>query len=669
MDSPGTAGARGHGAFDLAGFIAGLDAIFAAHEGPTRAAPYMLEALAAAEALGDDGARLSILNELLGLYRSTGRHDKGAEVAVQAISLADKMGLAGTDAYATTLLNVATAHRAAGRYPEALDAYGRALDMARATMGPADRRLAALHNNLALLRGETGDAEGSHAELIAALAILEATSVDPGADLDVATTLTNLSLVCHDLGRGDEAATHAERSLAIFGRGGHQNDAHYAAAVAGQAEASFRMGRIADAVTLYRTALGIVAECYGEGSDAYAITAENLAEAELAAAASVQVPHGHVTYPDGTQTASHGDVTYPAPPAPNPAPAPAPAPGEPPTAEPPLSGLALAREYWEAHGKPLLAERYPEYRGRIAAGLIGHGSECYGFDDATSRDHDFGPGFCLWLTAEDHAAIGERLQRDYEALPRVFRGVGPRIETRRASGEGRRVGVFEVGAFFDGLTGLQAAPPAGRPHEWLMLEEATLAAATSGAVFADPLGALSGTRDGFRRMPGDVRLALIARRLGMMAQAGQYNVPRMLDRGDGEAAWLAAAEFIGAAASVVFLLNGPATVGYLPYYKWRFAALRELGARPVSRLPGVHRDLATVQRLASAACFGGAGFGEGGKGSAPARVALAAAIEKACVDVATELRAQDLTESADPFLEAHRTEVQSRIGDAWLRGL
>ena len=655
MDSPGTPGARGAGAFDIEGFLAGLDGIFAAHEGPTRAAPFMLDALAAAEALGDHGARLSILNELLGLYRSTGRHDDGAAIAEQAIALADEMGLEGTDAYATTLINVGTAHRAAGRYPEALEAYGRALATARATMGKTDRRLAALHNNLALLRGETGDAEGSHAELMAALAILDSTSVDPGADLDVATTLTNLSLVCHDLGRGPEAATHAARSLAIFARGGHHNDAHYAAAVAGHAEASFRMGRIADAVALYGTALAIVAECYGEGSDAYAITAENLVEAELAAAEA--------------GVASAPVASAPVAPAPVQPRAADLAPADLAPADPALSGLALAREYWEAHGKPLLAERYPEYRGRIAAGLIGHGSECYGFDDATSRDHDFGPGFCLWLTAEDHAAIGERLQADYEALPRVFRGVGPRLETRRASGQGRRVGVFEVGAFFEGVTGLRAAPPADRPHEWLMLEEATLAAATNGAVFADPHGALSGTRDGFRRMPGDVRLALIGRRLGMMAQAGQYNVPRMLDRGDGEAAWLAAAEFIGAAASVVFLLNGPTTVGYLPYYKWRFAALRELGARPASRLHGVHRDLADVQRLASAACFGGAGFGEGGKGAAPARAALAVAIERACADVANELRAQGLTESVDPFLEAHRTEVQSRIGDAWLRGL
>ena len=666
MEAPAAAASNGGaGVFDLAAFLAELDAIFAAHDGPTRAEPFMRNALDQAEQWGDDGARLSILNEMLGLYRSLGRHDAGAAVAESVIALADTMGLAGTDAYATTLINVATAHRAAGRHDAALDAYGRALATAKSTMGPRDRRLAALHNNVSILFSERGDKALAHDELAAALAILEASSVDPGADLDIATTLTNLSLVCHDLGRGDDASAHAQRSLEIFRRGGHENDAHYAAALAGHAEASFRMGRHDDAVALYGTALGIVAQNYGESSDAYAVTAENLAQAERAAAQAPSaqptdaISHGAATHPVVAQAASQGAVT---PPDREEAAEP-----DPPASA--LNGLELARAYWEEHGEPMIAARYPEYRGRIAAGLMGHGSECYGFDDATSRDHDFGPGICLWLTAADHAAIGESLQADYDALPQVFRGVGPRRETARASGQGRRVGVFEIGAFFEGLTGLSAAPPADRPHEWLMLDESTLAAATNGTVFSDPVGALSGVRDGFRRMPDDVRLALIGRRLGMMAQAGQYNVPRMLDRGDGEAAWLAVGEFVGAAASVVFLLNRPTVVGYLPYYKWQFAALRRLSARTVSRLSGVHGDLTEALRLASAASLGGAGFGEGGKGSAPARSALASAIERVCAAVAAEVRAQGLSTSKEPFLERQREAVQSRIGDEWLRGL
>lgn len=85
-----------------------------------------------------------------------------------------------------------------------------------------------------------------------------------------------------------------------------------------------------------------------------------------------------------------------------------------------ISGLALSRAFWNDLGKPLLAGAYSAYQGRIAAGLVGYGSECFGFDDELSRDHDFAPRFCLWLTDEDYDAIGEQLQADYDALSRDF---------------------------------------------------------------------------------------------------------------------------------------------------------------------------------------------------------------------------------------------------------
>jgi len=99
----------------------------------------------------------------------------------------------------------------------------------------------------------------------------------------------------------------------------------------------------------------------------------------------------------------------------------------------------------------MIAERYPEYRGRVAAGLVGHGPERYGVDDALSCDRDFGPGFCLWLTAEDHAAIGERPQADYDALPTEFRGAD------------RRVGVLGLADFYTRPTGSPRAPAPDRP--------------------------------------------------------------------------------------------------------------------------------------------------------------------------------------------------------------
>ena len=671
--------------FDAEAFLKGLDAIFEAHEGATKAEPYLLQAMDDAENAGDDAGLLTVLNETMGFYRSQGRHEDNQWIVQRSIELALRMRLEGTEAWTTTLINAATSMRAAGRYDQAEDLYHQAIDSAKATLSPTDRRMAALHNNLSMLYSETGRPEQALHELEAALQVLEAASVDPSNDIDIAATHTNIALILLELpaderhtgpsgetehagalsnrmttpatspgsptdhstpaaARLDEAMRHARQSLDIYRTAGQEHAGHYASALAGYAQVCLAAGHADEAVRRYRQALAVIEENYSRDNDYYRITAANLVQAQEKAAESEL--SGVIATP-GTATpdtaASSGTVP----------------PGNTPTRT--ISGLKLARAYWNEYGKPLIAERYSEYRGRIAAGLVGHGSECYGFDDELSHDHDFGPGFCLWLTDEDYAAIGERLQADYESLPDTFMGFGPKSQTARAQGAGRRVGVFRIGDFFESITGYRQAPPADRPHEWLILDEPTLAAATNGEVFADPLGAFSKTCQGFKLMPEDVRLSLISRRLGMIAQAGQYNLPRMLQRGDGAAAWCAINEFAEAVASLVFLINTPVSAGYMPYYKWRFAALRRLSRRMAARLPDACAQLEDVLRLASAACFGGVGFGEGGKGAAPAAKQVVSIVESICAEIVAELGREGLTDSDETFLEWQRPYVEEHI--------
>ena len=65
-----------------------------------------------------------------------------------------------------------------------------------------------------------------------------------------------------------------------------------------------------------------------------------------------------------------------------------------------MQGLELAKRYYEEVGRPMLERDFPELLPRLAAGLVGEGSECLGFDDAISQDHDFGAGFCLWFSGK-----------------------------------------------------------------------------------------------------------------------------------------------------------------------------------------------------------------------------------------------------------------------------
>ena len=62
-----------------------------------------------------------------------------------------------------------------------------------------------------------------------------------------------------------------------------------------------------------------------------------------------------------------------------------------------MKGLELSKRYYEEYGQAMIQRHFRQYEERIAAGLVGMGSECFGFDDEISRDHDWGPAFCIWL--------------------------------------------------------------------------------------------------------------------------------------------------------------------------------------------------------------------------------------------------------------------------------
>ena len=677
--------------FDTQQFLNGLDAIFDRHAAATEAGPYLEQAMVDAENAGDEAGLLTVLNETMGFYRSQGRHKENQWIVQRALELAARMGLTtGTsEAWATTLINCATSMRAAKQYDQAEDLYHQAQSVCRHSLAPTDRRLAALHNNLSMLYSETNRPDKAELELREALRIIEASSVNPDADIDVASSHTNLALTLLTEHKLEDAHWHAAKALEIYRTGHLEHSAHYASALAGFAQVCFAERRYADAVTGYRHALAVIEESYGKDTDYWRITADNLRQAEEAAAqAGVTVDNAGVAGDAGALPQSGSRLSN----SPAQDKTGANAASSPSTVSVstgsagaaeavsacPVSGLKLARAFWTQMGKPMIAAKYPQYAGRIAAGLVGHGSECYGFDDAYSQDHDFGPRFCLWLTDEDYAAIGEQLEADYEALPRKFSvdaqghvtfeaharsdasgafpsaGAGSPV-TPRAQGANRRDGVFRIGDFFESITGYRTAPAQTAPHEWLMLQESTLAAATNGEVFADPTGLFSKTRQGFKNMPDDVRLALISKRLGMIAQAGQYNLPRSLKRGDGAAAWLSIHEFVQATASLVFLVNVPMVVGYMPYYKWQFAALRKLSGSMFALLPNVG------EQLSSAACYGGAGFGEGGKGAAPAIEKINDIVEQIAVDIVKELKREHLTTSGETFLEWQRPYVEDHI--------
>ncbi len=301
-----------------------------------------------------------------------------------------------------------------------------------------------------------------------------------------------------------------------------------------------------------------------------------------------------------------------------------------------MKGLALAEDYYREVGRPMIRERFADGEDRLAVGLAGPGSECFGFDDEISRDHDWGPAFCLWLTDDDYLRIGGRLQQAYLGLPPTFMGFGPR---QASAGEEWRVGVGRTADFFRRFTGLDRPPET--LQEWLRIPEPNLATCTNGKVFCDPLGDFTRWRQALLGCyPEDVRLKKIASLCIAIAQTGQYNFARSMRRGELFSASYSVVKFCADAIAVVFLLNRR----YAPFYKWLHRAVRDLPllGREVHERVGALLKAAEPEQQEET-------------------------MEAVSVLLADELRRQGLSDSPSDFLLDHAPRVQSHIRDATLR--
>lgn len=422
--------------------------------------------------------------------------------------------------FATSLLDAGNAYRAAGLLREAMTLFEMVREIYVENLEDSDFLYADLYNNMSFLFREMGDYESACDCLKRALEIL---TQYREARTEVAVTYTNLAISQLKLMHYEEAIENLCRAFAIF-EPEEEKDDYYSCALSAMGEAQYLAGNMEESAYYYERALQEIEKTAGK-NQAYEITLQNLGVVQQRLQ---QLPQENVRFENG---------------------------------------MELCESFYEAYGIPMIRSKFPQYEKVIAAGLVGEGSECFGFDDEISRDHDFGPGFCLWVTDQVYDEIGEKLQEAYEQLPDTYMGI-TRDKTAKAQ---KRVGVFRIGDFYEQLIGLRDVPTA--QSQWLYLKDYQLATAVNGKVFRDDLGEFTRIRKGIQKYyPEDVRIKKIAREAALMAQSGQYNYSRMFGRGEKVTADIALAEFLKHTMAMVYLLNHT----YAPFYKWMHRGMEKL---------------------------------------------------------------------------------------------
>ena len=485
----------------------------------------LVRSIDAAAGEADDGAVLVLLNELAGHYRETSEFEKMFEAAEDILRVAEAVCSRDSIPYATSLLNVATCYRVAGRLEDSLALYDRVEKIYKNVLKPDDMLFAGFYNNKALLCQETGDFERAEEALLSAIDI----DIKNKKQYEEAVSRANLAGTCIQLDKLEEACAQAKASIRLF-KQEEVRDQHYCAALSALGSYHYIKGDFQRAADTFSEAMQLMEASLGRNG--YYERLKDNYEASL----------------EALRTSERSERK--------------------------LKGLDLCREYYEKYGAPMIHEKFPEYEDRIAVGLAGEGSECFYLDDEISRDHDFGPSFCMWLDDDTFKEIGEELRKEYEALPSDFKGFKRESSVQ---GGGRR-GVMTVDSFYNRLTGSSQYSDT----DWSRVEDPGLAAAVNGEVWRDDQGSFTQKREEFKKgYPENILYLKLAECCAAFSQCGQYNYFRMLKRGDEVTAAIMLSDAFKAAMKLMYLMDGT----YPLHDKWLFWCLPDLeGGKELSQL-------------------------------------------------------------------------------------
>lgn len=479
---------------------------------------------------------LTILNEMAGHYRDRGMMKKALDAGLEAESILDANNVPKTKERAANYLNIANIYRAMHELDDSFLYYKKALTVIEISGDPSI--YSSYYNNLALLHQEAGKFEEAVSCLKKALEIAEDKL---GDEIRVAISRTNLATSLIRMKRLDEAYEYLKPAVEIFA-GRTPSDFHYSAALSAMADLSLYRGEADKAVDYFEAALSEI-ELHMGKNNFYEIVLDNLEKAKEIA---------------GSQET--------------------------------LSGLELSEKYFKTFALPVIKKNFSHIEKHIACGLFGEGSECLGFDDETSKDHDYGPGFIIVCDDEVSDNDFTALEQMYSCLPKTYMGIR-RIETVEAAG---RVGVIRFKDLLKKYIGMNHLPKAN--EEWATINDEMSILMTNGKLFMDK-GAFLGNARTYLEFsePYYIFFNKVAFQLELMAKHGQYGYKRAFNRGDAVAALCSKAEFVKAFLRLVHLLCRVKA----PYDKWLYKSADKLVKSKRKRALYLEKEINKAQLISS----------------------------------------------------------------------
>lgn len=233
-----------------------------------------------------------------------------------------------------------------------------------------------------------------------------------------------------------------------------------------------------------------------------------------------------------------------------------------------MTGAELAETFHRELVGPLIRRRNPSLR--YAAARLGSGSDVLGYDDAMSRDHDWGCRLTILVDEADREALGPINAAAEADLPDTFHGHPVRFPTTWNQKTTHQIEFATVYDFAQSRLGVRPTPELS-DLDWLCLTGHSVLETVGGPIFVDDTRELSELRSTLRWYPDLVERFVLASGWQKLAQLLPF-VGRTADTGQEMQSRLIAGRVISTIVRQAFLLERR----WWPYEKWLERASRDL---------------------------------------------------------------------------------------------
>ena len=551
---------------------------------------------------------IKALNELGGTLKYVGYYDEAEKNLKKSLEIIKKKYGDNNLAYATSLLNLTEVYRFAQKFNLLEENYKKIVKIYQDNSADNNFSYAGLCNNFGLYYQNIGDMKSAYDLHLKSLDILKNYDSEEYR-LEYAVTLSNLFNPCYQLGMKEKAVEYLNKAIDIFEKNVGTEHPLYSASLNNIAIYYYNERELNKAIDFFERATEISKKTMGVDSDNYKNILSNIEFIKEELAKSRDDTKTQDTKKNSINNViNSSDFKN-------------------------IKGLELSKRYFYDIVLPEFEKKLNDIFSLCAFGLVGEGSECYGYDDELSKDHDFGPSVCIWLRKDNYLKYKYRINKVLETLPKTYLGFR---ELKESEWGYNRRGLLNTEDFYFKFIG--SANPPQTINDWQKIPETALATVTNGEVFLDNLGEFTKIREQLLNYyPEPIRQNKIATRLMNISQHGQYNYVRCLRRNDLVSANQSLYLFVDEVIHLVFLLNRR----YKIFYKWANRALLDL------KILGneIHKLLEDMVFAQNKIPY----------------------VRKICKVLADELRNQKLTDCKSEFLGDLGVDIQKNIDDKFFK--